>query len=84
MEILFIYNLVIWSLFTNEGLYFVRQPPPLNFSRLITYQVREMITNFHLYIVLLWYAFSDILVNAELLNTQGGEVYSLKIPFVSP
>ena len=31
--------LVIWSVYINEGLYFVRQLPPYNFPRLLRYQV---------------------------------------------
>ena len=31
-----------------------------------------IISNFHLYIVQLWYSFSDIFVNADLVNAQSG------------
>ena len=45
---------------------------------------RWIITNFHLYIVQLWQIFADIFVNADVVNAQSGEVYSLKNPVETP
>ena len=43
-----------------------------------------IVTNFHLYIVQMWFSFSDIFVNVDVVNAQSGEVYSLKNPVEPP
>ena len=43
-----------------------------------------IVTNFYVYIVQMWSPFSDIFINADVVNAQSGKVYSLKYPVEPP
>ena len=42
------------------------------------------VTNFHLHIIQLWQRFFDIFVDADVVQAQSGEAYSLKNPVEPP
>ena len=44
----------------------------------------QIIRNFHLHIIQLWYRFSHIFVHADVVNAQTWEVYPLKNPVEPP